>query len=290
MAKSKKRSDIKKIDKIVIRDPNTRHVKNVIFPNGVVIGSKGRRQPLVIHGDTFVGGALTVGGGITGASTGGTAPFLFLDTNSNVFTFDSERDTTATPATIVLSALQVSQSSTLVSSDFGLTGSDGTHLDNADDFGDFTVSATETGTSTATMTITYHDGRMGGKFPLTASVINDGLTSTKLIGQMGLNASFPSISLDVTSNVFSFDNDSDTTATPPTLHVEAAQNDQDTTIVTGDFGLTGSDGTDLNSHLTAFTIKTFTEVGTSGWKISLNSFHRERRSHDHKDHRRSSRR
>ena len=117
MSRSRRtKSDIKKLDKLVVRDPTTKHVKNVIFPHGIVIGlasGKDNQAPFLVRGNATIEGDVVIKGNISQTAT---APFLYLDVSSNVFAFDNRADETASPPTIILTAQQVSQSSTLVQS------------------------------------------------------------------------------------------------------------------------------------------------------------------------------
>ena len=127
---------------------------------------------------------------VKAGQTGTLVPQLVLDVNSNAFAFADAAGSSAAPPTIVLLAQQVSQSSTLVTGDFSLTGYDSTNL--SSHLGSFSVTAAETGTSTASKVITYNSA-MATKFPLTASVTNDGLTATKLINKIDRASSPPDV-------------------------------------------------------------------------------------------------
>ena len=226
---------------LVVRNITKQEVTNVIFPNGVTVGLEGKffSNGFKVNGDAQVSGTLNAGGlkvnGVPFAVGG--SPFLFLDVDSNVFAFDNAADTAASPTSIVLSALQVSQSATLPESAFQVLGSDGTDLISS--LGSHSVVETSTGNCIRTATLTYNDSTMRSKFPITTRVVHEGLTSTKKIskveggtdGSVGPAGTTPAtLFLDLDTNVVSFDDPSSTTPSQSTVGITVTQTGQSSTI------------------------------------------------------------
>ena len=232
---------------LVVRNITKQEVTNVIFPNGVTVGLEGKffSNGFKVNGNAQVSGTLDAGGlQVNGVPfTVGGSPFLFLDVDSNVFAFDNAADTTASPTSIVLSALQVSQSATLPESAFQVLGSDGTDLISS--LGSHSVVETSTGNCIRSATLTYNDSTMRTKFPITTKIVHEGLTSTKKIskvegGTNGTNGSVgpagpagttpATLFLDLDTNVVSFDDPSSTTPSQSTVGITVTQTGQSSTI------------------------------------------------------------
>jgi hypothetical protein len=261
---------------LVVRNITKQEVTNVIFPNGVTVGLEGKffSNGFKVNGDAQVSGTLNAGGlkvnGIPFAAGG--SPFLFLDVDSNVFAFDNAADTSASPTSIVLSALQVSQSATLPESAFQVLGSDGTDL--ISHLGSHSVVETSAGNCIRSATLTYNDSTMRTKFPITTRIVHEGLTSTKKIskvegGTNGTNGTNGSVGpagpagttpatlfLDLDTNVVSFDDSSDTTPSPSTVGITVTQTGQSSTITSGDLIATDALGGNV-------TISSFSSTATS---------------------------
>jgi hypothetical protein len=173
---------------LVVRNKTKQEVTNVIFPNGLTVGAEGRffQNGVKIHGNTQVSGIINSQGlrvnGTDILTLVGGAPFLFLDVDSNVFAFDSSSDTAASPTSIVLTAHQVSQSSTIPGTIFQVSGSNGANLTAS--LGSDTIVETSTGNCIRTVTLTYNNSTMRSHFPLTAKIVHQGLTSTKKISKV----------------------------------------------------------------------------------------------------------
>jgi hypothetical protein len=184
----KGQEELKNKAMIVVRNATKQEVTNVIFPNGITIGTEGRffQNGVKIHGNTQVAGILNSEGlrinGIDILTLIGGAPSLFLDVDSNVFAFDNESDTAASPSSIVLTAHQVSQSSTIPGTAFQVSGSNGANLTAS--LGSDTIVETSAGNCIRTVTLTYNNSTMRSHFPLTTKIVHQGLESTKKISKV----------------------------------------------------------------------------------------------------------
>ena len=258
-----KKSKLKNVGMMTIRNATKQEVNTVFFPNGAII-----RPTLKVEGPLQVAGIVNAtevrinGKSVTGLVGG--SPFLFLDVDSNVFAFDSSSDTTASPSSIVLSALQVSQSSTLPITAFQVSGSDGTDL--ISHLGSHTVSETSVGNCVRTATLTYNDSAMRLKFPITTKVVHGGLTSTKKISKVeggSIGSTGPAavaVNLSADSTAISYDS-SGANPSPSSITLTATSQN----LTNGFFKFTGggssfsdetsyTDGTGANVDTATFTV------------------------------------
>ncbi len=178
---------------LVVRNITKQEVTNVIFPNGITVGTIDLHNGAKVHGNMTVKGIVNArdvrinGESIAGS---GNINLLLFSLSSPIFAFDGPSDYTASPQSIVMTALQVSQSSTLKGTDFQLLGNDGTNLTAS--LGSDTLAETSTGNSAYQVTTTYNHGTMSGKFPLTASVTHGGVTRSATITKIESEAATPS--------------------------------------------------------------------------------------------------
>ena len=270
--KNKRPESLKNKAMLVIRNITKQEVTNVVFPNGLTVGTDDLLNGAKIHGNVQVKGIVNAEGlrvdGVPFTGAGG-FPFLFLDVNSNVFAFDNAADTASSPASITLTALQISGSSTLPESAFQVSGSDGTDL--ISHLGSHTVSESTTGNATRNAVLTYNDSAMRAKFPITTKIVHEGLSSTKLISKVqgGEQGATPAtLVLDLDTNVISFDDSSDTTPSPSTVGITVTQTGQASTLVAGDITAQTTGGSSVT--VSSFNV-TATSTGNSVATAQINA-------------------
>ena len=119
----KKKSDIKQLDKIVVRDPTTRFIKNVVFPNGITVGTTSSPNGMAIYGDVAIQGDLTIRGET--ATFGGTEVRTIVSGGGGANTEDTDGDT----------KIQVEESSDEDKIRFDTAGSERMIIDNSGNVG-----------------------------------------------------------------------------------------------------------------------------------------------------------
>ena len=164
---------------LVVRNVTKQEVTNVIFPNGLTVGTVDLKNGAKIHGNVQVAGTLNAQDLRINGTTVGGGDFLLFETSSPYFAFPTTDSTTPSPDPIVLSVLQVSQSSTIPGNAFQVSGSDGTNLTGSLS-GDSLVE-TSPGNASRFVNLSYDNSSMRSLFPLTASVTHEGITQTKYI-------------------------------------------------------------------------------------------------------------
>ena len=165
---------------LVVRNITQQEVTNVIFPNGITVGASTGpfRNGIRIHGDAQVSGVVNAQGfKVNGADlTASGNPFLIVDIDTPVISFENDSDRTPAPTTVGITITQNNQASTIQASDITATTNGGSTLT----VSSFSVNATATGTSVATATIQMPLNPQAD-YPVTIQVQNDGLTSTKKV-------------------------------------------------------------------------------------------------------------
>ena len=182
--KKPRQEALKNKSMLVVRNITKQEVTNVIFPNGLTVGTYDLRNGAKIHGDCQIAGVVNARDvRIDGKSIRNSNPnILLFSLSSPIFAFDGPSDYTASPSTIVMTALQVSQSQTLRGTDIQLKDKDGTSLTSS--LGSDNLAETSTGNSAYQVTTTYDHATMNGKFPLEASVTCGGVTRTATISRI----------------------------------------------------------------------------------------------------------
>ena len=249
---------------LVVRNITEQEVTNVIFPNGLTVGTVDLKNGAKIHGNVQVAGTLNaqdlrING--TSISEGPGAKFLLFSSTSPFFAFPESSSTSPSPDPIVLSVLQASQSSTIPGTGFQVSGSDGSNLTGSLS-GDY-LEEFSTGNCYRTVNLSYDDSSMRSVFPITASVSHEGITQKTYIHEF--TASTPAfLVLDLDSTVASFDDSSDTTPDPSSVDITVTQAGQASTIVVGDISATSNGGSagDLNGDISSFS-NTSTSTGNS---------------------------
>lgn len=165
---------------IVVRNITQQEVTNVIFPNGITVGAVDGpfKNGMRIHGNAQVSGIINAQGfKVNGEDlTAAGNPFLIVDVDQPAVSFENDADRSPSPTTVGITITQNNQTSTLQASDITATANDGTNLT----VSSFSVTASSTGTSVATATVQMPDNP-SSDYPVTITVSNDGLTSTKKV-------------------------------------------------------------------------------------------------------------